>query len=154
MFEFWKHTFYGEAYAWSPPPPDSRCTQAADATLCSATSIWLMKKPWPSTLAAQNIRQFVISCHGNAISLIQTNKDDWSTWQSAGSPTPIANCRNEMFTAGDEDGWNDFHMFVVNEKIALDLRIKILFTWYHYFWSPSTFRWVISLFEIFSKYLQ
>jgi hypothetical protein len=32
--------------------------------------------------------------------------------------------------------------------------LRQAFRWYHYFWNPSTFGWVISLFEIFSKYLQ
>jgi hypothetical protein len=32
--------------------------------------------------------------------------------------------------------------------------LRQAFRWYHYFWYPSTFGWVLSLFEIFSKYLQ
>jgi hypothetical protein len=41
--------------------------------------------------------------------------------------------------------------------ITLVLIWKVLrraFRWCHYFLNPSTFGWVISLFEIFSKYLQ
>jgi hypothetical protein len=32
--------------------------------------------------------------------------------------------------------------------------LRLAFGWYHYFWNPSTFGWVISLFWIFSKCLQ
>jgi hypothetical protein len=32
--------------------------------------------------------------------------------------------------------------------------LRQAFRWYHYFWNPSTFGRVISLFGIFSKYLQ
>jgi hypothetical protein len=41
--------------------------------------------------------------------------------------------------------------------ITLALIWKVLrqaFRWYYYFWNPSTFGWVRSLFAIFSKYLQ
>jgi hypothetical protein len=60
--------------------------------------------------------------------------------------SPKSECKNILVIV--RLYWNPITMVLIWKVL------RQAFRWYHYIWNPSIFGWVISLFEIFTKYRQ